>query len=55
MGLDRPAAVRYFDWITNILRGDFGESIHYQRPRGAISLPFACSARWRWPASGSSS
>ena len=36
MGLDRPAAVRYFDWITNILRGDFGESIHYQRPVGDL-------------------
>ncbi len=36
MGLDRPAAVRYFDWITSILRGDFGESIHYQRPVGDL-------------------
>ncbi len=36
MGLDRPAAVRYFDWITDILRGDFGESIHYQRPVGDL-------------------
>ena len=36
MGLDRPAAVRYFDWITGILRGDFGESIHYQRPVGDL-------------------
>jgi peptide/nickel transport system permease protein len=32
MGLDRPAPVRYFNWISNILRGDFGESIHYRRP-----------------------
>ncbi len=36
MGLDRPASVRYFDWISNILRGDFGESIHYQRPVGDL-------------------
>lgn len=36
MGLDRPAPVRYFDWITGILRGDFGESIHYQRPVGDL-------------------
>ena len=36
MGLDRPAAVRYFDWITGILQGDFGESIHYQRPVGDL-------------------
>ena len=36
MGLDRPAIVRYFDWITGILQGDFGESIHYQRPVGDL-------------------
>ncbi len=36
MGLDRPASVRYFDWISNILRGDFGESIYYQRPVGDL-------------------
>jgi len=36
MGLDRPAPVRYFDWITNILQGDFGESIHYRRPVGDL-------------------
>jgi peptide/nickel transport system permease protein len=32
MGLDRPAPVRYYNWISNILRGDFGESIHFRRP-----------------------
>ncbi|MEE8303868.1 MAG: ABC transporter permease [Candidatus Tectomicrobia bacterium] len=32
MGLDHPAPVRYFNWISNILRGDFGESIHFRRP-----------------------
>ena len=32
MGLDRPAIVRYADWIVGILRGDFGMSIHSQRP-----------------------
>ncbi len=26
LGLDRPAAVRYFEWIGNALRGDFGNS-----------------------------
>ena len=36
MGLDRPASVRYFDWISNILGGDFGESIYYQRPVGDL-------------------
>jgi peptide/nickel transport system permease protein len=32
MGLDRPALVRYASWITGIFRGDFGMSIHFQRP-----------------------
>jgi len=32
MGLDRPAVERYADWITGIFRGDFGISIHSQRP-----------------------
>ncbi len=32
MGLDRPVIVRYVDWISNCLRGDFGESIHFRRP-----------------------
>jgi peptide/nickel transport system permease protein len=36
MGLDRPAIVRYADWITGIFRGDFGMSIHYQRPVGQL-------------------
>ena len=32
MGLNRPVLVRYVDWISNVLRGDFGESIHFRRP-----------------------
>jgi len=32
MGLNRPVHVRYIDWITSALRGDFGESIHFRRP-----------------------
>ena len=32
MGLDRPVIVRYFHWISNGLRGDLGESIHFRRP-----------------------
>jgi len=36
MGLDRPAIVRYADWITGIFRGDFGMSIHSQRPVGQL-------------------
>ena len=26
-GLDQPLPVQYFDWITSVLQGDFGESI----------------------------
>lgn len=32
MGLDDPVVVRYVNWISNVLRGDFGESIHFRRP-----------------------
>jgi len=39
MGLDRPAPVRYYNWMSGILRGDFGESIHYRRPvRDLVSV-----------------
>jgi len=36
MGLDRPLVVRYVDWISNAVRGDFGESIHFRRPVGEL-------------------
>lgn len=32
MGLDRPVWVRYVEWIGNVLRGNFGESIVYRQP-----------------------
>src|SRR5690606_34540877 len=32
LGLDRPALVRYLDWIGGILHGDFGTSITYNMP-----------------------
>jgi len=32
MGLNDPVVVRYVNWISNVLRGDFGESIHFRRP-----------------------
>ncbi|MGH8046374.1 MAG: peptide ABC transporter permease, partial [Chthoniobacterales bacterium] len=31
-GFDKPAYVRYFSWLGNILRGDFGNSYTYQKP-----------------------
>ena len=32
MGLDRPVVVRYVDWISGVVQGDFGQSIHFRRP-----------------------
>jgi peptide/nickel transport system permease protein len=32
MGLNRNPLIRYIEWITNILRGDFGRSQIYHRP-----------------------
>ncbi len=31
-GFDKPAIVRYFIWVGNILTGDFGNSYVYQQP-----------------------
>lgn len=36
MGLDRPAPVRYFEWIGNTITGDFGTSTRLQRPVSEI-------------------
>jgi peptide/nickel transport system permease protein len=32
LGLDRPVAVQYLDWLANALRGDFGQSYLQRRP-----------------------
>ena len=51
MGLDQPLPLRYFDWITGLLRGDFGQSWTYKTPvaeliadRIWVSLPLAIYA-----------
>ena len=31
-GLDRPLPVQYLDWLSHILRGDFGVSFRTNRP-----------------------
>src|SRR5471030_370189 len=31
-GFDKPAYIRYFTWLGNLLRGDFGTSYVYQKP-----------------------
>ncbi|MBN2002194.1 MAG: ABC transporter permease [Anaerolineae bacterium] len=30
--LDQPVMVRYWNWITNFVKGDFGESFAFERP-----------------------
>lgn len=32
LGLDRPAYLRYFDWLGNFLQGDLGNSLSNRRP-----------------------
>src|SRR5262245_1408955 len=31
MGLDRPLPQQYLIWLSHVLQGDFGASIHYRR------------------------
>ena len=38
LGLDRPAGVRYWDWITGMLHGDLGLSYAYSTPVGELVL-----------------
>ena len=51
LGLDRPAAVRYLDWVGGVLHGDFGQSMTYGVPvaelvieRLAVTVPLAVFA-----------
>jgi peptide/nickel transport system permease protein len=32
LGLDKPIHIRYFNWITGVLQGDFGESVRTGKP-----------------------
>ncbi|MGN0159137.1 MAG: ABC transporter permease [Brotaphodocola sp.] len=36
MGLDRPIPVRYWDWLTDFVRGDMGTSTLQNRPVSAV-------------------
>ncbi|HEU5218139.1 MAG TPA: ABC transporter permease [Gemmatimonadales bacterium] len=36
MGLDRPLAAQYADWVSRAARGDFGQSIAHGRPASAL-------------------
>ncbi len=51
MGLDQSIITRYFDWVTGLLQGDFGQSWTYKTPvaelisdRIWVSLPLAIYA-----------
>lgn len=51
MGLDQPVILRYFEWVTGMLQGDFGRSWTYKTPvadlisdRIWVSLPLAIYA-----------
>lgn len=37
-GFDKPVVVRYFEWLWNILRLDFGRSYVYQEPVGEVII-----------------
>ena len=37
-GLDKPLWLQYFNWVGNIFRGDFGESIFYHEKVSALML-----------------
>jgi peptide/nickel transport system permease protein len=36
MGLDRPLAVQYVDWLAGAIRGDLGISVQYDVPVGSL-------------------
>ena len=36
LGLNRPLAVQYLEWLAGALRGDLGRSIQYDLPVGAL-------------------
>jgi peptide/nickel transport system permease protein len=38
MGLDRPIAVQYAEWLSGAIRGDLGRSIQYDVPVGSLVL-----------------
>lgn len=39
LGLDRPLLVRYWDWLTGLLHGDFGVSLTYRQEVTALLQP----------------
>ncbi len=39
LGFDRPVVVRYFEWLVNFVKGDFGISYSYNLPVTAMVAP----------------
>lgn len=37
-GLDKPIPVQYFEFVTNVIKGDFGTSLSYNQPVGKLVL-----------------
>ena len=40
LGLDRPVPVQYAVFFVNVLRGDFGRSIHFREPAARVVLAY---------------
>src|SRR5947209_7570749 len=40
LGLDRPLPVQYVVFLGNVLRGDFGRSIHFRQPAFRVVLGY---------------
>ena len=40
LGLDRPLPVQYAVFVGNVLRGDFGRSIHFRQPAFNVVLGY---------------
>jgi len=40
-GFDRPIVVQYAEWMSGVLRGDFGVSFHWRRPVSELVLAHA--------------
>ncbi len=40
-GFDRPIYVQYFEWLTRLFHGDFGESYYWNKPVGELILSHA--------------
>ena len=39
LGLDRPLLVRYWDWLSGAVHGDFGTSLVYKTSVGSLISP----------------